>query len=57
MQFLISQVANPIFAYADSQVVKFALGTDHVVDALFESGAGNEAVHLHVFLLPDAVGL
>ena len=45
-----------VLAGAHGQLGQFALGADHVVDAFLEGAAGDEAVHLHVALLADAVG-
>ena len=48
--------ARRLLAAADGQLGQLALGAHHLVDALLEGRAGDEAVHLHIALLPDAVG-
>jgi len=44
---------DPFLARRHRQVRQFLFGLDYGVDALFESGRGEEAMHLDIALLPD----
>ncbi len=54
VQLPIAQPADPLLAGTDGHVGEAALGLDHVVDALFEGVAREQAVDLHGAGLADA---
>ncbi len=56
LELRIVQLTDPALTGADRQVSQFAFALDHRVDAFFKRRPGNEAVHLHITLLTDAVG-
>ncbi len=55
-QLPVIQLTDPVFPGGDRHLGQFLLLANHLVNFLLEAVFGDEAVHHHVLLLPDAIG-